>query len=67
MSSRRRRLPPPPRTQGKGVFLNLLGMLVILTLIISYQCDDKPRSSSWMDALITPPELRLPKSVTDRR
>ena len=48
---------------------NAVVLMVVLTIILLSRCDsdhpDKESQGSWVDYLITPKHLRLPKRVID--
>ena len=65
----RRTLPRSSTMSLNKSVANVILLIVALTVILLSRCDSKPSqtdaSGSWVDYLITPKHLRLPKSVID--
>lgn len=65
----RRSLPSRSATSLNKSLANVVLLVVALTVILLARCDSNPshksESGSWVDYLITPKHLRLPKSVID--
>ena len=65
----RRPLPTRSATSLNKNLANVVLLIVALTVILLTRCDSSPshknESGSWVDYLITPKHLRLPKSVID--
>lgn len=66
----RRPLNRSPRSSPLVGVVNSLILVIGLTLILASRCEQSDQASSqdesWLNHLITPKDLHLPKSVTDK-
>ena len=72
-SSRRKSRRALPRSHSSQPMIGLINAAILaigLTVILASRCEsERPSdvdSGAWFDSLITPKDLHLPESVTDR-
>ena len=72
-SSRRKARRALPRSHSSQPMIGLINAAILaigLTVILASRCENErstgAESGAWLDSLITPKELHLPESVTDR-
>lgn len=69
--SRRRTRQTLPRSASHHPLIGMINAAILaigLTVILASRCDEPTTTSDqsgWLDSLITPKDLHLPKSVTD--
>ena len=73
LSTKRRSRRPLPRSSSGTSLVGLVNAVILavgLTVILASRCDDMPstdaQQGSWLDHFVTPKDLHLPPSVTDK-